>query len=211
MTRKESQFPIKAGKAELGATVGVEQVNQDGYEMNTEKEILDYLHKTLFYDSVSGIFVRKVNAGKQKKNQIAGQLRRDGYIYIGYKSRKTSAQRLAWVMTYGCWPKGHIDHINGIKTDNRLCNLRDVTLSENQQNRFGPQKNNKSGFLGVGLYKNGKFVASLRVNGKRVYKKAFKTAEEAYIAYLKAKKIHHPIAEIYKELDLLEQEAPSWT
>ncbi|MDA6380520.1 HNH endonuclease signature motif containing protein [Escherichia coli] len=58
------------------------------------------------------------------------------------------AHRLAWLIVYGTMPDGFIDHINRVRTDNRISNLRLVTHSENMQNRK-IQKNNKSGYRGV--------------------------------------------------------------
>lgn len=51
-------------------------------------------------------------------------------------------------LTHGEWPKGYIDHINRIKTDNRPCNLRDVSAQINRHNR-GQDRRNTSGVTGV--------------------------------------------------------------
>ena len=57
-----------------------------------------------------------------------------GYIRCSYEGKKVQGHRLAWFLHYGEWPEGNIDHINRVKTDNRICNLRIATLSENQFN-----------------------------------------------------------------------------
>lgn len=82
-----------------------------------------------------------------------------------------------------------VDHINGDGLDNRKCNLRIVTTSENQMNR-GPQKNNTSGYKGVwlsnprgGQWK--RWIAEIRVNGKRNRLGYFETKEDAALAYNK--------------------------
>jgi len=156
------------------------------------KDTFDYLHKILSYDPISGLFYWKVNQGKAKIGDAAGMIRKDGYLYIGYKSKRTTAQRIAWLMTHGSFPKGQMDHINGNRTDNRLCNLRDVSHAGNQHNRFGPQRNNTTGFLGVTKWKNGKFRAKIKLCGKSKHLGTYSSPEDAYQAYLAAKRELHP-------------------
>ena len=55
-----------------------------------------------------------------------------GYRYVEINGISYYSHRLIWFMHYGTWPKGQIDHINGIKDDNRIENLREATASENQ-------------------------------------------------------------------------------
>jgi hypothetical protein len=94
---------------------------------------------------------------------------------------------------YGKWPEGEIDHINGNKADNRICNLRDVDRSTNQQNAKKAQSNNKSaGLLGVSLHKSrNKFRAQITYDKKRHHIGYFDTAELAYAAYLSEKRRRH--------------------
>jgi hypothetical protein len=73
-----------------------------------------------------------------------------------------------------------------VKTDNRFCNLREVTISQNQHNKRRPPKNNTTGYLGVSRAKK-KFVAQICVSGKPSVIGFFDTAEEASEAYLSAK------------------------
>ena len=90
-----------------------------------------------------------------------------------------------------------IDHINGNKTDNRLCNLRLVTNGQNQQNRPAP-KNSSSGYRGVTWHKKAnKWMSRICHNGKREMLGLFETAEEAYEVY-KTK-----ASEIYTHIDRL--------
>lgn len=79
--------------------------------------------------------------------------------------------------------KEQIDHINGIRNDNRLENLRIVS---NQQNSF----NQKS--KGFTKCKN-KFRARIKINNKNIHLGSFETEEEAREAYLKAKELYHVI------------------
>lgn len=89
------------------------------------------------------------------------------------------AHRAAWAIHYGKWPDETIDHINGNRSDNRIVNLRDVSHHENMKNVRTPVTNT-SGHIGVTLFKpNGKWVAGIKVNGKRLYLGYFDTIEEA--------------------------------
>lgn len=96
------------------------------------------------------------------------------------------AHRVIWLMQTGEWPSGTIDHINGIKTDNRWVNLRDITHAQNGQNVRNARRNSSSGLLGA-FPKRGKWFSSIKTNSKPIYLGTFNTAEEAHAAYLAAK------------------------
>ena len=85
------------------------------------KELLDYNPET-------GLFTW--NVYNNIKNKTTAGTFNDGYIQIKIKQKIYQAHRLAWLYVYGEWPKGQIDHINGIRDDNRIENLRDVTNRE---------------------------------------------------------------------------------
>ena len=122
------------------------------------KEILDY-------NSESGIFLWKniVKPARKKVGDIAGGLCL-GYVVIGINGKIYRAHRLAWLYIYGAWPNDQIDHINGVKNDNRLCNLRECNQSENNYNRKMP-KNNTSGVKGVVFNKpRKKWQVQLKIN-----------------------------------------------
>ena len=106
------------------------------------------LKKYLNYDPETGVFKRKINSGKAKIGDVAGGINGSGYICIRINSVKYRAHRLAWLYVHGKFPDNQIDHINRIKTDNRIENLRDVTQSVNAKNRDLPS-NNTSGHIGV--------------------------------------------------------------
>lgn len=91
------------------------------------------------YNRKTGLFRWKYNQkfGSKRIGQIAGtENKKLGYVMIQFRPfAPYYAHRLAWEMTYGSIPKGKmIDHINRNKTDNRICNLRLVTPSENHIN-----------------------------------------------------------------------------
>ena len=152
-----------------------------------------YLKSIISYGKDTGIFIR-LKVGKTIKNKIIDtKTDTHGYkrIYINNKSYR--AHRLAWLYEYGYLPF-EIDHINGIKTDNRLENLRDVTKSINQQNRKIYSKTNKLKLLGVSEKDDGrtnKYRAQIKINGKNKTLGQFYTAEEAHDCYILAKRKFH--------------------
>lgn len=85
-----------------------------------------------------------VFAGKPALNCI----NRGGYKVGTVLNIRTSAHRVAWAIYHGVWPEGEIDHINHIRSDNRIKNLREVSSAQNARNR-SLHRNNKSGFVGV--------------------------------------------------------------
>ena len=152
----------------------------------------EQLKTTLDYDAESGVFTWKIRPSKAvKAGDVAGCVeKRIGYITIGIAGRIYKAHRLAWLYTHGEWPKGLIDHINGNKADNRICNLRDVFADGNSQNVRKPNVRNKSGFMGVIWFQN-KWRASMSVNGKSKWLGDYSTPEEAHQVYLEAKRMYH--------------------
>lgn len=88
--------------------------------------------------------------------------------------------------------KLQVDHINHNTLDNRLSNLRVVTVSENQLNRIGPNITNKSsGIMGISWSKRRrKWEVRIRVKHKRVHVGYFNSIEEAETALYNAKKLN---------------------
>lgn len=152
----------------------------------------EQLKTTLDYDAETGVFTWRIRPSKAvKAGDVAGCVeKRIGYITIGITGRIYKAHRLAWLYTHGEWPRGLIDHINGNKADNRICNLRDVFADGNSQNVRKPNVRNKSGFMGVIWFQN-KWRASMSVNGKSKWLGDYSTPEEAHQVYLEAKRKYH--------------------
>lgn len=72
---------------------------------------------------------------RAKAGSVAGHSDRSrGYVDIRIDAKKYKAHRLAWLYVHGRWPEKLIDHINGVKTDNRLINLREASAAENAMN-----------------------------------------------------------------------------
>jgi len=150
------------------------------------------LRSVLAYEPNTGIFVWLIKPSKRDPaGMISGTSKSDGRRQIRIYGRLYYAHRLAWLYMTGEWPKHEIDHINGIRDDNRLCNLRDTSVRVNNMNRNRASKNNAIGLLGVSQRSDGRFQADIRVNKKKVYLGSFDKPEDAYAAYLGAKKKFH--------------------
>lgn len=100
-----------------------------------------------------------------------------GYHQGMVLSYKLLAHRTIWAMVHDRWPT-FIDHINGVRGDDRLVNLREVTRSENQRNQ---KRNaaNTSGQMGVNAMSSGRWTAKIKANHRQIYLGTFATAEEA--------------------------------
>jgi hypothetical protein len=119
-----------------------------------------------------------------------GSSTKKGYIIFSIKHNNKKidirAHHFGWYMIYKKDIEEQIDHINGIKNDNRICNLREVTHQKNQMN-----KNSTKGYSYNKLSR--KFQAQIKLDNKSIYLGSFDTPEEARQAYLDAKKIYHII------------------
>ena len=118
------------------------------------------LHQKFKYDSSAGLLIRRCNSGTAKAGDVAGTLHSTGYIEVRVFGKLFKAHRLIWMMWFGEWPNGEIDHINGVRNDNRLTNLRDVSTAENMRNKR-LYSNGKTGVHGVGFY-NGHWTAVIK-------------------------------------------------
>ena len=96
----------------------------------------------------------------------AGSFASDGYRQIKVARRPYPEHRIVWLLHTGRWPVGEVDHINGIRDDNRPCNLREATRAENCRN-VSKHRDNRSGYLGVSWNQlAGKWYAQIRIDGR---------------------------------------------
>lgn len=117
-----------------------------------------------------------------------------GYPRTRIFTKAFLAHRVVWAMTYGNWPSGQIDHINGDKTDNRIENLRIVTSRENHKN-MPERADNTSGVKGVYWHKQrSKWHAEIIADGQKRSLGLFDKLEDAAAARKEAEREHgfHP-------------------
>lgn len=150
---------------------------------------MDTLNKAikqkLVYDPESGSIVNRTSGLPAKARDRYGYV--EVRLNVNGKMFYLRAHRVAWFLTHGIWPKRHLDHINGIKDDNRLINLRDVSPNTNMTNL----KRNREGDQIVGGFFDkvrNKWKSHINHNTKRIHLGYFNTKEECLAAYLGAKK-----------------------
>ena len=125
-----------------------------------------------------------VRAGKE-----AGCLNSQGYISLEIHGKYIGAHLVCWAINYGYIPVMEIDHINGIKHDNRICNLREATDSQQQSNKSLSNKN-PTGHKGV--YRlNEKWRAKIYFENKNIHLGVFDTFDEAVAARKAAEAKYH--------------------
>lgn len=150
------------------------------------------LMERIYYDQETGIISWSSVQYKRLVGSEAGTLDHYGYRSIRIDGVQYKAHRLAWFYVYGEWPADGIDHINGNKLDNRIVNLRVADKRTNGENKRSAHTNNKSGLLGVALRSDtGKYRATIRVNGKKIYLGNYCYAQDAHNAYIEAKRKLH--------------------
>ena len=152
--------------------------------MNNWYEIFRYRDGKLYW---------KIRSSHRTKiGDEAGSLNGCGYLRVQWKGKSYLVHRIIYEMAYGSIPDSYdIDHVNGIKTDNLVDNLRLATSSQNMWNSCKP-KTNTSGLKGVHWHKRDqKWQAEIQIFGKKKHLGYFSTKEDAYAARLEAEKIYH--------------------
>ena len=158
----------------------------DGEEVAAARvrEILDYSAET-------GLFTWKPRAAQRQwssryAGKKAGRTLR-GYIEISLNGKRYQAHRLAWLWHYGTWPNGSLDHINRVRADNCICNLR---LADKSQNNWNSKLcvRNTSGFPGVYWVKRWeRWCAKIQIRGKSIHLGHFPSRELAVLARQRAR------------------------
>ena len=135
---------------------------------------IERLNELFSYDSLTGLVTRKRTGKHVGTNN-------DGHLRVSVDKQAYQLHRIVWKLHTGDDPSPYeIDHINRIRDDNRITNLRLSTTQENLKNKSS-YSSNKSGFPNV--FKRGKrYVASIRQDGVKTYLGSFNTAQGAYNA-----------------------------
>lgn len=144
------------------------------------KEYLD----TVFYYKDGNLY-------KHSNHKKVGSVCGSGYVYISLNKKRYLAHRIIFCILNGYLPK-YIDHINGNKSDNRIENLREATLSENQRNT-SKRLTNKSGYKNICWEKGRlKWRVDIRLgDGKYKVIGRFEKISDAVVAAVNARKIYH--------------------
>lgn len=150
-------------------------------KISKEDLTVEQVLKVIEYDPITGTlsWLRGICIKGIVPGSACGSLNSSGYRVVNLFGTQYKAHRLIWFIQTGAWPKGQIDHINQVRSDNRWANLREVSVADNAKNR-GRNPNSKLGEHGIWYNKRThKYVAEITVNGKKVYQKSFDDIDEA--------------------------------
>ena len=166
---------------------------RDKYKINEQKTPAYVVDDMFNLDPDTGELTRKICLNSRWK--IGGKVgfvrKKDGYVQISILANKYLGHRVVWCKHYGTWPDGEVDHINGIKTDNRIENLRLADTNIQVQNR-GLNKTNKSGYRGVWQKENGRWRVYITKDYKRINVGSYASYDEAVMARQKIETEMHP-------------------
>jgi len=142
----------------------------------------------LSYNPQTGVITRIASRRPDFIGKKVGSINRQGYLMVWMFGSNHCAHRFAWLLHYGEFPAGDIDHINQLKTDNRIENLRSVSREENARN-CPMRSDNKSGKVGVFYYaRDGVWVAKISHGGKQITIGHYKAKDDAVSARIDAEK-----------------------
>lgn len=154
---------------------------------------VEYVRERMNYDPATGALTWRRCGNAWRNGSPVGTFNQFGYRVVRFDLVPFFVHRLIWFHVHGCWPAAQIDHINGDPADNRLCNLREATHSQNVANT---RPRNGRPLKGV-TFSNKRWQAQIRVDGKNLYLGRFDTAEEAHAVYAKkAREIHGEFARV---------------
>jgi len=145
------------------------------------RELLDY-------NSETGHLTWRVSrGGAARVGAVAGGVGNDGYWRVAIDGKRfPAAHRVIWLIVYGRWPANELDHVNGDRTDNRLCNLREATRHQ-QMGNSKSRRNSRSGIKGVCWCKRTQqWRADIEVNGRHYFLGYFDRLDDAATAYQKS-------------------------
>jgi hypothetical protein len=127
------------------------------------------LHVLFRYNEKTGALTRRSTQGGVKAGTECRSMSTPGYLKVTIKDSHMYVHRVVYAMYYNRWPTKFIDHINGDRTDNRICNLRNVDKIENSKNSRLSKRNN-IGIFGVSIRPgSGKYSVKINNNKKVIY------------------------------------------
>lgn len=143
------------------------------------------LKKLFYYED--GVLKRRVRTTNSVNvGDVAGALNGEGYNMIKIDGKTYKRSRLIWLYHNGYIPEGMIDHINKIRDDDRIENLREIGPRCNCRNNT-LRKDNRTGVKGVIFHKaTNMWMANVRVNNKSIYLGVFNCFDEAVLHRLAA-------------------------
>lgn len=147
--------------------------------------ITDYIS----YNEDTGEFIALRDRGVVKKGMLLGTKTFNGYLTLCFNRKHYLCHRLAFLLKEGYLPEEDVDHINGIRNDNRWCNLRKATRQQNMFNKTG--NINKTLPRNVYLHTSGRFRVKMKVDGKTLHFGYYETVEEANAVANAVRKEHH--------------------
>jgi hypothetical protein len=146
------------------------------------KDLFDYRNGVLYWK------VRLLN--QIQIGDSVGCVNNNGYLATSIKGKKYLNHRLIFLMFYGYLPT-FIDHVDNNPLNNRIENLREASLSQNQQNKK-ISVNNTSGVKGVVWNKKRqKWHVQLRVSGKQKFFGLYDNLELAQLVAQEARNTYH--------------------
>ena len=131
-----------------------------------------------FQDSKSTAKAKARRWNEKWAYRIVGCVGRCGYRRVLLDGRRVYVHRIIWKMVHKADTLLTVDHINGVKTDNRACNLREATKTEQMKNKALPSTNT-SGYIGVVATKYGTWGSQGKRDGKSVHLGTYKCKHEA--------------------------------
>ena len=135
--------------------------------------------KYLYYNENTGIFTWRVAIGNRSTGDRAGTYDPDGYVRIRLQGKSIAAHRLAYWWVHGELPINVIDHIDRVRDNNKILNLRDATISENALNT-GVHPHSTTGVKNVTWNTNAaKYKVAVQVKGYRINVGSFTTIDAA--------------------------------
>ena len=141
----------------------------------------------LSYDPETGVFrwLQKRN-NRSLAGSVAGGINSGGYRNIALLGKCYRAGRLAVLMMTGEWPPQEVDHIDGVRDNDRWSNIRLASRTLNNRKKSRARVDSASGVLGV-TASRGRWKAVIEANGKSRHIGLFDTIEAASAAYRAAK------------------------